>query len=85
MGRLGTEKDKDEDDDFSLSSITILRSLQCWPLLESAMLIDFVCFILVPADRLFLEPTAVQLRVLVNVFKEPGVGARFIVIFIVIQ
>jgi C6 transcription factor Pro1 len=36
----------------------ILRSLQCWPLLQSNTLIDFVCFVLVPADRSFPEPYA---------------------------
>jgi hypothetical protein len=40
--------------------MTILRSLQCWPLLQSAMLIDFVCFVLIPADRSFLELWAVR-------------------------
>jgi hypothetical protein len=51
-----TERDSDERDDFSLSSMTILRSLQCWPLVQSATLIDFVCFVLIPAGRSFLEP-----------------------------
>jgi hypothetical protein len=32
----------EEDDDFPLSSVTILRSLLCWPLLESTTLIDCV-------------------------------------------
>jgi hypothetical protein len=40
--------------------MTILRPLPCWPLLESATLIGFVFFALIPADRLFLEPTAVR-------------------------
>ena len=28
--------------------MTILRSLQCWPLVQSDALIDFVCFVLIP-------------------------------------
>src|SRR5277367_2761979 len=38
--------------------MTILPSLQCWPLLQSATLIDFVCFVLASADRSFPEPYA---------------------------
>jgi hypothetical protein len=72
MGMISYGRRRDEED-FSLSSITILRSLQCWPLLESAALIDFVCFPFIPADRLFLGPTATRLPTVR--LKAPPIGS----------